>query len=85
MEEDIKVVYLCDEKACKNCRSDAKECKHTSDIKHAKNFKLDNGVYFEEKQEKEKNITSNYYSIILICSILTTIFLIINLVLLVIW
>lgn len=31
-----KIVYICDRKKCDNCNS---ECKHTSDIMHAANFK----------------------------------------------
>lgn len=84
MEEDIKVVYLCDEKACKECRSNAKCCRHTSDITHAKNFeKYDDGIYYEKRQKKIRK--ANDYSIILICNIITFIFLIITLILLVIW
>lgn len=38
--------YLCDGKACDDCH--ATECKHTSDIRHAKNFsKESSNVYFE--------------------------------------
>ena len=31
-----KIFYICDRKKCKSCNS---ECKHTSDIIHAANFK----------------------------------------------
>lgn len=31
-----KIFYICDRKKCKRCNS---ECKHTSDIIHAANFK----------------------------------------------
>lgn len=31
-----KIFYICDRKKCKRCNS---ECKHTSDIIHATNFK----------------------------------------------
>ena len=31
-----KIFYICDRKKCKRCNSD---CKHTSDINHAANFK----------------------------------------------
>lgn len=30
------VLYLCDRRACNNCSYP--KCKHTSDIRHAKNF-----------------------------------------------
>lgn len=55
-EADRKVVYLCDqEKPCKkHCEKDHL-CKRTSDISHAKNFRLvSNGIYpiiFEEVDE----------------------------------
>lgn len=37
MFEDMKVLYLCDRRACRQCRP---PCTHTSDIAHAKNFEL---------------------------------------------
>ncbi len=55
-EADWRVMYLCDqEKPCKeNCKKNH-HCKRTSDISHAKNFKLvSNGIYpviFEEVDE----------------------------------
>jgi hypothetical protein len=55
-EADWRVMYLCDqEKPCKeNCKKDH-HCKRTSDISHAKNFKLvPNGMYpiiYEEVDE----------------------------------
>ena len=43
------VFYLCDKKKCERC---SKDCKHTTDIKHAKNFKkLRDGVYYEEEKK----------------------------------
>ena len=50
----IKIYYICDRKQCKEC---SKECKYTSDIKHAVNFKKKDSrnVYFEkEVNDKEK-------------------------------
>lgn len=55
MEEDIKIAYLCDEKKCINCEVNG-HCHHTLDIKHAKNFKLDNGVYFEYSSERLEDL-----------------------------
>lgn len=44
------VVYLCDQKFCKRC--DYTNCKHTKDIRHAKNFKeIVDGVFAEEEHE----------------------------------
>lgn len=42
------VFFLCDRTACENCNS---ECKHTSNIEHAKNFKIiaDGRAYFEQE------------------------------------
>ena len=31
----MAILYICDRKACENCN---KECKHTTDIRHAVNF-----------------------------------------------
>lgn len=37
--DSIRIFYLCDEKACENCRLGRTDCKHTSNIQHAKNYK----------------------------------------------
>lgn len=42
----IKVAYICDRKACKNCSYPS--CKYTTDIKHAKNFNLSFAHYEED-------------------------------------
>ena len=42
--DSIRIFYLCDEKACENCRLGRADCKHTSNIKHAKNYKSINDV-----------------------------------------
>lgn len=34
---EIQVLYICDRKKCENCYEN---CKHTTDIKHAKNFEV---------------------------------------------
>lgn len=48
-EENKKgIMFLCDRRACDTC---LKECKHTSDIKHAENFQLSIlGKSFIEKE-----------------------------------
>lgn len=40
-----KVMYLCDHRACNRCSNG--ECNHTTDIRHAKNFKNVAGVFYE--------------------------------------
>ena len=48
--DDVKVLYLCDKKACKLCSIIG--CKHTSDVLHAINFeKGPDGNYWEKKGE----------------------------------
>ena len=42
--KDIKLLYLCDRKACSNCSN---ECKHTSNIEHAINRSDLDGNFFE--------------------------------------
>lgn len=42
-----KVLYLCDHRACDRCRARHKECNHTSDIRHAKNFENIDGAFVE--------------------------------------
>lgn len=43
-----KQLYLCDGRACKHCSS---ECRHTTDITHAKNFELGiDGVTMVEQE-----------------------------------
>lgn len=46
-----KVLYLCDGKQCKKCSN---ECKHTTDIGHAKNFNNEFGVYVEKENKGGK-------------------------------
>ena len=38
MNVNDKALYLCDRRACNSCSYP--RCKHTSDIRHAKNFKV---------------------------------------------
>lgn len=39
------VLYLCDQKRCIKCHYP--ECKHTNDIRHAKNFEKQGGYFWE--------------------------------------
>lgn len=49
----MKILYLCDQERCENCHPDF--CKHTTDIKHAKNFKEEtDGIYIEQETEETK-------------------------------
>lgn len=51
MENEIVITYICDRKACTHCSN--AECTHTTDIRHAANFKSHmSGLrsYFEEKE-----------------------------------
>ena len=45
--KNLKIAYLCDGTACKNCSGD---CTHTADIRHAKNFKEVAPGKFMEKE-----------------------------------
>lgn len=48
--ESINVLYLCDRRACKSCNSIAGgDCKHTTDIRHAKNFELIGDLFWEKE------------------------------------
>lgn len=47
-ENKTKIAFLCDRKKCKDCSY--QECKHTTDIKHAKNFVKENDFYKELEQ-----------------------------------
>lgn len=43
-----KVLFVCDRRACNECSSDMDNgCRHTSNIKHAKNFKLNGNIFVE--------------------------------------
>ena len=50
--DKMKILYLCDRLKCENCHN---ECKHTSDITHAINFRepdfSDNKTIYWEKEE----------------------------------
>lgn len=58
-DADIKTVYLCDGKKCGE-NHDCMECKHTSDIKHAKNFEYDGyGCYWEKSPDQSESVREN--------------------------
>ena len=60
-ENKAMVFYICDRKACDPC--DNPDCKHTSKIEHAANFKSNEGLgmnngysdYWESEQAKEES------------------------------
>lgn len=45
MDEQTIVVFECDGKRCRECMG---ECRHTTDVRHAKNFKRVEAGYYEE-------------------------------------
>ena len=45
MDEQTIVVFECDGKQCRECMG---ECRHTTDVRHAKNFKRVEPGYYEE-------------------------------------
>ena len=45
MKDDVKILYVCDHRACKVC---SKMCNHTTDINHAENFENVNGIMIEK-------------------------------------
>lgn len=51
------ILYICDRKACKRCNP---ECHHTTDIKHAYNFKKEylkrDAVSFIELPDHQKDV-----------------------------
>lgn len=51
-----RILYICDRKKCENCSPD---CKHTTDIKHAKHFERFSDVYIENNtvQDTIENFT----------------------------
>ena len=38
LKEKPSVAYICDGEACEKCHSNAEECRHCTDVRHAKNF-----------------------------------------------
>lgn len=49
---EMKILYLCDQERCEECHPDY--CNHTTDIKHAKNFKEEvDRMYIEQETEDQ--------------------------------
>ena len=44
LNQKQRVVYLCDGKKCERC---SPECRYTTDLQHAANFNLEDGVFIE--------------------------------------
>lgn len=44
----IDILYLCDEKLCKDCRRGGTDCRHTTHFDHAKNYKSIDEVNLEK-------------------------------------
>lgn len=51
----MKIVYICDRKACGE-NHECRECRHTSNIKHAANFKRMKDDYYIEKEIQIKTV-----------------------------
>ncbi len=45
---DKTILFVCDKKRCESC-STGGACEHTTDIKHAVNFELENNIYIERE------------------------------------
>ena len=59
-----KIFYLCDGevekcKEKKGCHKNGGECKHTSDIRNARNFKNEGRGWFRENETAPENQTQN--------------------------
>ena len=52
--EKSQILYECDRLACGTYR-DCKDCHHTSDITHAKNFECKDGLWVEHIKEENEN------------------------------
>lgn len=48
---DCKIFYICDRKACKKCAYP--ECKHTTNIYHARNFERIDDIFVEGTIEEK--------------------------------
>lgn len=46
-KNERRILYICDRRKCNNC---SMECRHTTDIEHAVNFKNIDGYYTEESE-----------------------------------
>lgn len=48
-----KISYLCDRRACNRCMPANPGCRHTSDVRHAKNFELRGYTFVELERADE--------------------------------
>lgn len=48
-----KVYYLCDRRVCDRCLPMKNACRHTANIRHAKNFQLRGDVFREQERADE--------------------------------
>ena len=51
--EQKKVLYLCDRRRCERCMPLKPGCRHTYDVRHAKNFELRGDVFKELERADE--------------------------------
>lgn len=58
------IAYLCDGTRCKTCDPEHNECRHTFDIRHAKNFKKVDPHYYEETIELMTHSQKNNHELI---------------------
>ena len=52
MKKESNVLYVCDGRR-ERCSQSCRECGHTSDIVHAKNFKKEQGTYVEKREDSK--------------------------------
>lgn len=50
--EEISVQYICDGRACPECKGPLGTCAYTQDVRHAENFIFKNGIMTEKKERK---------------------------------
>lgn len=49
----VKIMFVCDRRVCSKCMPLKSGCRHTSDIRHAKNFEL-RGDAFKELERSDE-------------------------------
>lgn len=49
----VKIRFVCDRRACRKCSPIMPGCRHTADVRHAKNFEL-RGDVFEELERADE-------------------------------
>lgn len=49
----VKIRFVCDRRACGRCMSLKPGCRHTSDVRHAKNFELFGDTFKELERSDE--------------------------------